>query len=174
MTTLAGITRADWGERLKESYRHGHIGWVIAATAAVYVAGMATRALLRRLRQQPLFWLLRAPSSSLAFGVDPGNDDGSLANRYVLLSTPWTSPDPLSSCRFPAADFLAAGGMAEEDIQRLLGEPRQPEPYQVAAIDSIERGRSGGISIGYNPKPTYPPSDRSGQRQRQARGFKSS
>ena len=171
MTTLAGITRADWGERLKESYKHGHIGWVIAATAAVYVAGMATRALLRRFRQQPLFWLLRAPSSSLAFGVDPGNDDdGFLATRYVLLSTP--------QIRFPAADFLAAGGMAEEEIQRVLGEPKQPEPYQVAAIDSIERGGSGGISIAYNPKPTYPPSeflsDRTGQRQRRARGFKSS
>ncbi len=170
MTTLAGITRADWGERLKESYRHGHISWVIAATAAVYVAGMATRALLRRLRQQPVFWLLRPPTSSLAFGFDPGNDDGSLATRYVLLSTP--------QIRFPAADFLAAGGMAEEEIQRLLDEPGQPEPYQVAAIDSIERVGSGGISIAYNPKPTYPPSeplsDRSRQRQRRARGFKSS
>ena len=140
---------------------------------------MATRALLRRLRQQPLFWLLRAPSSSLAFGVDPGNDDvGSLATRYVLLSTP--------QIRFPAADFLAAGGMAEEEIQRVLGEPGQPEPYQLAAIDSIERGwkvplrgiDGRGISLSYNPKPTYPPteppSDRTGQRQKQARGFKSS
>jgi hypothetical protein len=162
MTTLAGITRADWGESLKLSYKEGHLSWIIAATAAFYVAGMATRALMRRLRAEPLFWLLRPKAPSLVLGIDPGTEDGSVATRYVILST----PGPIS---FPAADFLAAGGMEAAEIQQVLGEPRQPRPYQVAAIESI---KSGGIS--YNPKPTYPPSDRSGPRQRRPRGFKAS
>ena len=175
MTTLAGITRADWGQNLKLSYKEGHLSWVIAATAAFYVAGMATRALMRRLRAEPLFWLLRPKAPSLVLGIDPGTEEGSkdvavialgVATPYVLLST----PGPIS---FPAADFLAAGGMEEAEIQQVLGEPRQPQPYQVAAIKSIE---SGGSS--YNPKPTYPPSippsDRSGSRQRRPRGFKAS
>jgi hypothetical protein len=166
MTTLAGITRADWGESLKLSYKEGHLSWVIAATAAFYVAGMATRALMRRLRAEPLFWLLRPKAPSLVLGIDPGTEDGSVDTRYVILST----PGPIS---FPAADFLAAGGMEAAEIQQVLGEPRQPQPYQVAAIESI---KSGGIS--YKPKPTYAPSDpssdRSGPRQRRPRGFKAS
>jgi hypothetical protein len=166
MTALAGITKADWGKSLKQSYKKGHLSWVIAATAACYVAGMATRAIVNRLRAQPLFWLLRPKAPSLVLGIDPGTEDGSVATRYVILST----PGPFS---FPAADFLAAGGMEAAEIQQVLGEPRQPQPYQVAAIETIE---SGGSS--YNPKPTYPPSippsDRSGSRQRRPRGFKAS
>jgi hypothetical protein len=171
MTTLAGIMRADWGKSLKLSYRDGHLSWVIAATAAFYVAGMATRAVMRRLRAEPLFWLLRPKAPSLVLGIDPGTEDGSkvdavmalaVATPYVFLST----PGPIS---FPDADFLAAGGMEAAEIQQVLGEPRQPQPYQVAAIESIE---SGGSS--YNLKPTYPPSDRSGPRQRRPRGFKAS
>jgi hypothetical protein len=166
MTALAGITKADWGKSLKQSYKKGYLSWVIAATAACYVAGMATRAIVNRLRAQPLFWLLRPKAPSLVLGIDPGTEDGSVATRYVILST----PGPIS---FPAADFLAAGGMEAAEIQQVLGEPRQPQPYQVAAIETIE---SGGSS--YNPKPTYPPSippsDRSGSRQRRPRGFKAS
>jgi hypothetical protein len=164
MTTLAGITRADWGQNLKLSYKEGHLSWVIAATAAFYVAGMATRTLMRRLRAEPLFWLLRPKAPSLVLGIDPGNEKGSkddavMAVAYVLLSTPFSA--------FSAADSLAFGGMEEAEPQQVLGEPRQPQPYQ--AIESIE---SGGSS--YNPKPTYPPSDRSGSRQRRPRGFKAS
>jgi len=153
MTTLAGITRADWGQNLKLSYKEGHLSWVIAATAAFYVAGMATRALMRRLRAEPLFWLLRPKAPSLVLGIDPGTEEGS---KDVAVS-------------FSAADFLAFSGMEEAELQQVLGEPRQPQPYQVAAIESIE---SGGSS--YNPKPSYPPSDRSGPRQRRSRGFKAS
>lgn len=164
MTTLAGITRADWGQNLKLSYKEGHLSWVIAATAAFYVAGMATRALMRRLRAEPLFWLLRPKAPSLVLGIDPGTEEG-MAVACVLLSTPFSA--------FSAADSLAFGGMEEAEPQQVLGEPRQPQPYQVAAIKSIE---SGGSS--YNPKPTYPPSippsDRSGSRQRRPRGFKAS
>jgi hypothetical protein len=168
MTTLAGIMRADWGKSLKLSYKEGHLSWVIAATAAFYVAGMATRALMRRLRAEPLFWLLRPKAPSLVLGIDPGTEEGSkdvavmaVATRYVLHSTPFSA--------FSAADSLAFGGMEEAEPQQVLGEPRQPQPYQVAAIESIE---SGGSS--YNPKPSYPPSDRSGPRQRRPRGFKAS
>jgi hypothetical protein len=166
MTTLAGITRADWGQNLKLSYKEGHLSWVIAATAAFYVAGMATRALMRRLRAEPLFWLLRPKAPSLVLGIDPGTEKGSkddavMAVAYVFHSTPFSA--------FSAADSLAFGGMEAAKIQQVLGEPRQPQPYQVAAIESIE---SGGSS--YNPKPSYPPSDRSGPRQRRPRGFKAS
>jgi hypothetical protein len=176
MTTLAGITRADWGKSLKLSYRDGHLSWVIAATAAFYVAGMATRALMRRLRAEPLFWLLRpkAIEEQSAPWMPTTLEDFAIINA---LTVPWiNSPEveaflkrsggPIS---FPAADFLAAGGMEAAEIQQVLCEPRQPQPYQVAAIESIE---SGGSS--YNPKPSYPPSDRSGPRQRRPRGFKAS
>jgi hypothetical protein len=100
----------------------------------------------------------------LVLGIDPGNEKGSkddavMAVAYVLLSTPFSA--------FSAADSLAFGGMEEAEPQQVLGEPRQPQPYQ--AIESIE---SGGSS--YNPKPSYPPSDRSGPRQRRPRGFKAS
>jgi hypothetical protein len=163
MTLLAGITKADWGKSLKQSCKEGYLSWVIAATAAFYVAGMATRALMRRLRAEPLFWLLRPKAPSLVLGIDPGTEEG-MAVACVLLSTPFSA--------FSAADSLAFGGMEEAEPQQVLGEPRQPQPYQVAAIESIESGGSGGSS--YNPKPSYPPSDRSGPRQRRPRGFKAS
>jgi hypothetical protein len=176
MTALAGITKADWGKSLKQSYKKGHLSWVIAATAACYVAGMATRAIVNRLRAQPLFWLLRpkAIEEQSAPWMPTTLEDFAMIN--ALTDPRINSPEfeaflkrsggPIS---FPAADFLAAGGMEEAEIQQVLGEPRQPQPYQVAVIKSIE---SGGSS--YNPKPSYPPSDRSGPRQRRPRGFKAS
>jgi hypothetical protein len=183
MTTLAGITRADWGQNLKLSYKEGHLSWAIAATAAFYVAGMATRAFVIRFRAQPLFWLLRPkaeeqsapwmPTTLEDFAMinaltDPRIDSPEFEAFLKRSGRPvgWRRRGPIS---FPAADFLAAGGMEEAEIQQVLGEPRQPQPYQVAAIESIE---SGGSS--YNPKPSYPPSDRSGPRQRRPRGFKAS
>jgi len=179
MTTLAGITRADWGESLKLSYKKGHLSWVIAATAAFYVAGMATKAFANRLRAQPLFWLLRskAVEERSAPWIPNTLEDFAMINALTDPMIDWPEFEaeafqaflkrwggPIS---FPAAD--AAGGMAEAEIQQMLGESRPPQPYQVAVIESVEGGGSS-----YNPKPTYPPSDRSGPRQRRPRGFKAS
>ena len=117
MTKLSVILRSDWGVQLRAAADS-----MVPILAAVYVAGMATRALMKRLRQQPLFWLLRPTTPSQVFGLDMATAED-IEAFHVWYSSPQS--------RMPLC--------LEEEFQRVLTEPMHPQGYQKAAIESIER-----------------------------------